>query len=512
MKMLPWLPFVLSTCLCTAVETRAQPRVGPLAIDQRHGDEYGWVVDYESPTAAREAALHECGAACSVVLTFPRCGAYAADQDADSAAVGWAESFASGADARQVALAECGSRGGSSCTVRVWGCNGSVVEEALGLDRAARRLIEEGLRSAGFDPGSTDGLFGPRTRAEIRTWQSARGASPMGYLKDPAVEALRSAGASGAAVAAATASAQPAAIATQPSTPTSVAQATGAAELEGLFWQSIMNSTNAAEFEAYLEQFPRGGGGRVLAQARLAALRAPANDSPAVAGTRVDAAGSPASGSRISAVRVSGTASPASRTVAGGDAGVFRDCEVCPEMVVIPSVGLALGRYEVKVDEYQAYALATRAPAGNCLGDSWRNPGFLQTGHHPVTCVNWAEAQAFVSWLSEKAGSAYRLPTEAEWKLAAPNQPKGVCNRETTSTDATCVVGSKDAESPSDMVGNVWEWTEDCWDDDCSRRVIRGGSWTMTKESLLTNPRFGLRADVRFVDVGFRVAKTLDGK
>ena len=70
----------------------AQTPVGVLAIDER----YGWAVDYETAAAARQAALWECGPGCSVVLTFPRCAAYAADQDANSTAVGWAESYGSG--------------------------------------------------------------------------------------------------------------------------------------------------------------------------------------------------------------------------------------------------------------------------------------------------------------------------------------------------------------------------------------------------------------------------------
>ena len=99
-------------------------------------------------------------------------------------------------DARQAALRECRSRGGGSgCVVRVWGCNGPVVEEELGLDRAARRRIQQGLPSAGFNPGGADGLFGPRTRVAIRGWQSSRGARPTGYLDGAAVKALRSAGA-----------------------------------------------------------------------------------------------------------------------------------------------------------------------------------------------------------------------------------------------------------------------------------------------------------------------------
>ena len=100
---------------------------------------YGWAVDYETAEAARAAALRECGSGCSVVLSFARCAAYAADQDANSSAVGLGRVDASADGARQAALAEGGSRGGSGCVVRVWGCNGPVVEEGLGLDRAGRR-------------------------------------------------------------------------------------------------------------------------------------------------------------------------------------------------------------------------------------------------------------------------------------------------------------------------------------------------------------------------------------
>ena len=76
-----------------------------------------------------------------------------------------AESYDSADGARQAALAECHSRGGSGCVVRVWGCNGPVVEQGLGLDRAVRLQIQQGLAAAGFDPGGADGLFGP---AEVR--------------------------------------------------------------------------------------------------------------------------------------------------------------------------------------------------------------------------------------------------------------------------------------------------------------------------------------------------------
>ena len=137
-----------------AVPAVAQSPVGALAIDERQGDQWGWAVDYDTAAAAQEMALQECGSDCSVVLTFDRCAAYAADQDADSTAVGWAESYDSATGARQAALAECVSRGGPGCMVRVWGCNGPVVEEDLRLNRATRRQIQLGLRSQASTPGA----------------------------------------------------------------------------------------------------------------------------------------------------------------------------------------------------------------------------------------------------------------------------------------------------------------------------------------------------------------------
>ena len=147
----------LFAAVSTASLAAGQTLVGALAIDEGRGDQYGWAVDDERAGAARQRALSACGSGCSVVLTFERCAAYAADQEGGSSAFGWAESYGSSVEARQRALSECGSRGGSGCTVRVWGCNGPVVEGGLGLDCAARREVQEGLQAAGFDPGGVDG-------------------------------------------------------------------------------------------------------------------------------------------------------------------------------------------------------------------------------------------------------------------------------------------------------------------------------------------------------------------
>ena len=280
-----------------------------LAVDERQGDQYGWAVDYETAGAAQARALSECGGGCRVVLTFNRCAAYAADQDAGSTAVGWAESFASAAAARQAALSECSLRGGAGCIVRVWGCNGPVVEEGLRLDRAARQQIQRGLQSAGFDPGGADGLFGPRTRAAIRGWQSSRGARATGYLDGASTEALRSAAPSPAV-------APPPAPAAQ--------QPPASSEVELVFWQSIANSTDPADFEAYLAQFPNGVF-RALAQNRLSALGASGG---AAARSSVGGVGSPASGSRP-AGDDSGARLGAGVDARGRPGSAFRPSQMC---------------------------------------------------------------------------------------------------------------------------------------------------------------------------------------
>ena len=145
----------------------------------------------------------------------------------------------------------------------------------------------------------------------------------------------------------------------------------------------------------------------------------------------------------------------------------FRDCEDCPEMVMIPagqfhmgSAGeeagrsddegplhevairkFALGKYEVTVGEFRKFVQATgyktdaEKNTGNVPGcfnpvktkvkigwipkRYWDSPGFTQGERHPAVCLSWNDASAYVTWLEKETGKSYRLPSEAEWEYAA---------------------------------------------------------------------------------------------
>jgi formylglycine-generating enzyme required for sulfatase activity len=155
-------------------------------------------------------------------------------------------------------------------------------------------------------------------------------------------------------------------------------------------------------------------------------------------------------------------------------------------------------------------------PKAEAATASWRHLGFSQRADEPVVCVSWAEAQAYVAWLSGKTGRHYRLPTEAEWEYAARAGSTTVypwgneashafanygaeacCTGAVAGRDKwvnTSPVGSfpPNAFGLYDMIGNVWQWTQDCYEpslarrpkdasavdrQDCTFRVARGGTW-----------------------------------
>ena len=322
--------------------------------------------------------------------------------------------------------------------------------------------------------------------------------------------------------------------------PAAVGSSAVLAQQETVFWQSIVNSTSQADFEAYLARWPAGVYAP-LARTRLVALRG--------------AADPPRSNSPSS--------SDPPDSLAAGSRSVFRDCPDCPELVVIPAgtfrdetlTSFALGRFEVTRAEYAAFVSATGHPGGDrCVTDdgrgnwewrrrngaSWRDPKFQQGDNHPVVCVSWEDAQSYVAWLRRETGEHYRLPSYAELRYAAGGATRQYlldlhdqCIENTgdlslkrqyrrvdpfygsfASCDDgmvhTAPVGSYEANEFGlfDMLGNVQEWAEDehCWRGNCrGYRLWNGGSWAST----LGNG--GNQASTwRQASMGFRVARTLD--
>ena len=249
----------------------------------------------------------------------------------------------------------------------------------------------------------------------------------------------------------------------------------------------------------------------------------------------------------------------------------LRDCEQCPEMVVVPAgsymmgspdgeegrssaegpvhevtiaTPLAVGKYEVTFAEWDACVAA-----GGCTyqpsDEGWGR------GKRPVINVSWDDIQQYVKWLSGETGQAYRLLSEAEWEYVAragtttpfhtgetlsPAQAnyKGKytygSGQKGAYKEKTVPVGSYAANGFGvyDVHGNVWEWVADCWNDsyagapsdgsawtsgntsgNCSLRVLRGGSWFLNPEYLRSASRSSYVTGSRFHVIGFRLARTL---
>jgi len=246
---------------------------------------------------------------------------------------------------------------------------------------------------------------------------------------------------------------------------------------------------------------------------------------------------------------------------------VFKECDKCPEMIVVPAGSFtmgspsdepgrqknedqvrvtiakpfAVGRFAVTFDEWDQCVAD-----GGCSG--YRPPDEGRgRGRRPVINVSWDDAQKYVSWVSGKTGKAYRLLSEAEREYvmrAGTTTPfwwGSSITPKQANYDCTYVYneGSKgeyrkqtmpvDSFAPNpwglyNVHGNVWEWTQDCCSDtnssnpgdgsarrvgDCSCRVERGGAWFSIPESLRAASRIGMKSGSRGSGEGFRVARTL---
>jgi formylglycine-generating enzyme required for sulfatase activity len=263
-------------------------------------------------------------------------------------------------------------------------------------------------------------------------------------------------------------------------------------------------------------------------------------------------------------------------------ADVIQDCKDCPEVVLVSGgffamgspesetgrraeegpvhrVGIkkfGMGRYAVTKKQYSAFVEETGYSQGRTcrVGDgkriedragySYLNPGFPQDEAHPVVCVSWYDAIAYVSWLSKKTGKAYRLPSEAEREYAtragaatpysfgasvstaAANYDAGVTpvSAGGAPEKGTTPVASFAANAFGlyQMHGNVAEWTQDCWNPsydsapgdgsalasgDCSKRLLRGGAFTYSAADIRSAYREAGYAQDRYAYVGFRVAR-----
>ena len=223
----------------------------------------------------------------------------------------------------------------------------------------------------------------------------------------------------------------------------------------------------------------------------------------------------------------------------------------------------AIGRYEITRVQFAQFVAASGYLASGCLHWTgaawindlvlgWRNPGYEQGDDEPVVCVAWRDAQAYVRWLSAKAGREYRLPSEAEWEYAA-RAGTTTSRHWGDSVDAGCDYANlgdhsmrdglgmapwvdcndgyvrtapigrfrPNAFGLHDMLGNVWEWTADCWHEGyegapadgsawvagaCERRSNRGAAWNSHPRNVRSSNRGSYSPDA-YESVGFRVAR-----
>lgn len=227
---------------------------------------------------------------------------------------------------------------------------------------------------------------------------------------------------------------------------------------------------------------------------------------------------------------------------------VFRDCPDCPEMVVIPAGSFYMGSNLGKLNENPAHKVTFKHPFAigktEVTQGEWRalmgnNPSsFPGCGEDcPVDQISWEDSHDYIRKLNQKTGEQYRLPSEAEWEYASDSRDVAVYR---CINDEFCWYrdnaiqkimkpagkGQPNRNGLYDMHENVWEWTEDCWNDnfegapsdgriwksgDCSQRVQRGGT---NIDGYIRNDGNRHRNEIRYIDKlnGLRVVRTLEIK
>ncbi len=190
-----------------------------------------------------------------------------------------------------------------------------------------------------------------------------------------------------------------------------------------------------------------------------------------------------------------------------------------------------LAKYEVTYEQYDLFAKTTHR--------QMPQDGGYGRGNRPVGNVSWEDAKEFTYWLQRITGLNFRLPSEAEWEYVAragtktdypwgdtfdPNFANGP---ETGGKDewvGPAPVGQFPANpfGVYDMIGNVWEWTQDCYRgdyvgapangtaedrDDCKNRVFRGGSFYSFIIYMRTSYRAADGSTRGNITQGFRIAE-----
>jgi formylglycine-generating enzyme required for sulfatase activity len=221
---------------------------------------------------------------------------------------------------------------------------------------------------------------------------------------------------------------------------------------------------------------------------------------------------------------------PGQFTMGSPDSEPGHNADEGPQHNVVIDYRFAVGKYPVTFLEWDSAARLGACdgymPSDHGWGRNWR----------PVINVSWDDVQAYLRFLNERTGKAYRLLSEAEWEYccrAGTTTAYAFGDRLTTRSQGVVFAYTKTVPVNRlwanrwglvSMHGNVWEWTEDCWNEtyvgapsdgsawrsgDCSRRVLRGGSWDSLPQSLRSASRIRIIPSGRVYYIGFRVARTL---